>query len=687
MRAFIIRPFGTKNEINFDEVERVLIAPALKRVGAEGGTTIDIVEAGNIRVDMFRRLLTADLVVADLSIHNANVFYELGIRHALRDRATFMLRCDADRFPFDLQTDRYFVYQKDDPAASLEALVAALVRTRDSLAKDSPVFMSLPSLSEPDPSQFMAVPQDFGEEVKRAVDARQAGDLGLLSYEVKDFEWETRGWRTVGRAQFGLKALVGAKVTWEQIRGIDQNDLEANILLGTIYERLGDLTRSTQALERALANPAASQNQRAEAYSLLARNAKARWRGEWESEPPEGRAAKALRSPHLQDSFENYEHAFAEDLNHFYSGLNALAMLRVMVALADSLPDAWAEQFDSDRKAAQELDERREMMSKLAASVAVSLDATKRRLERENKSDVWAEISAADLRFLTTEEPRRVAAAYRNALAAAPDFASDSVRKQLAIYRDLGVLGANLAEVFNVVGEPPTLPDAQAAADKPDAPQRKRVLLFAGHMIDAPDRKTPRFPADREAVAREKIKESIVKEMNTGAGVACGYAGGANGGDMLFQEVCAELGIPTRLYLAMPPQEYVKNSVRKAGPQWVERFWKVYNEHKVDDEQDPRKQVRVLSDATDVNDPSEYLPAWLRTKQDYGIWQRNNLWMLFNALDESCDPESDDPNLTLIALWDGQEGDGPGGTGDLVNKVEDMGARSDVLNTKELFGL
>jgi tetratricopeptide (TPR) repeat protein len=678
MRAFIIRPFGTKNEINFDEVERVLIAPALKRVGAEGGTTIDIVEAGNIRVDMFRRLLTADLVVADLSIHNANVFYELGIRHALRDRATFMLRCDADRFPFDLQTDRYFVYKKDDPAAGLEALAAALARTRDSLAKDSPVFMSLPNLSEPDPSQFMAVPQDFGEEVKRAADARRAGDLALLSYEVRDFEWETRGWRTVGHAQFGLKAVVGAKVTWEHIRRIDPNDLEANILLGTIYERLGDLTRSTQALERALANPAINQNRRAEAYSLLARNAKTRWRGEWESASADERGAKALASPHLQDSFENYERAFAEDLNHFYSGLNALAMLRVMLALADSLPDAWAEQFDSDRKAAQELDERREMMSKLAASVAVSLDATERRLERENKSDVWAEISAADLKFITTEEPRRVAAAYRNALAAAPDFAGDAVRKQLAIYRDLGVLGANLAEVFRVVGEPPPLPDARP---DPAAPQRQRVLLFAGHMIDAPDRKTPRFPADKEGVAREKIKEAVVKEMSAGAGVACGYAGGASGGDILFQEVCAELGIPTRLYIAIPPRDYVKTSVAKAGPQWVERFWKIYNEHSA------QGQARVLSDATDVNDSSEYLPAWLRTKRDYGIWQRNNLWMLFNALDESCDPKSDDPNLTLVALWDGQEGDGPGGTGDLVRKVEDMGARSVVINTKELFGL
>src|SRR6185503_14862259 len=128
MRAFIIRPFGKKkdlkgNEIDFDQIATDLIDPALTAINAEGRETLDIVESGNIRVDMFRRLLTADLVVADLSIHNANVFYELGIRHALRDHGTLMLRSDADAFPFDLQTDRYFTYDKNDPKASRKDLI------------------------------------------------------------------------------------------------------------------------------------------------------------------------------------------------------------------------------------------------------------------------------------------------------------------------------------------------------------------------------------------------------------------------------------------------------------------------------------------------------------------------------------------------------------------------------------
>ena len=132
---------------------------------------------------------------------------------------------------------------------------------------------------------------------------------------------------------------------------------------------------------------------------------------------------------------------------------------------------------------------------------------------------MWAEISAADLRFVITEEPRRVAAAYRNALAGAPDFAAASVRKQLAIYRDL--LGVNLAEVFKVVGEPPSArPEGW-----PAALQRKRVLLFAGHMIDAANREKLRFPADKEGVARERIREAVLREVQSGAGVASGTPG------------------------------------------------------------------------------------------------------------------------------------------------------------------
>ncbi|MBD0286304.1 MAG: hypothetical protein ICV79_12900, partial [Flavisolibacter sp.] len=99
MDAFIVRPFGQKTVskkdkttgkteevlFDFDQVEKLLTVPALEKVALSGGTTGNIFEAGDIREDMFSLLLLADVVIADITIHNANVFYELGIRHALRD--------------------------------------------------------------------------------------------------------------------------------------------------------------------------------------------------------------------------------------------------------------------------------------------------------------------------------------------------------------------------------------------------------------------------------------------------------------------------------------------------------------------------------------------------------------------------------------------------------------------------
>src|ERR1044072_3785238 len=671
MRAFIVRPFGVKNDIDFDAVEEKLIGPALDKLGVTGRTTGEIVGQGNIRTDMFQLLLTADLVVADLSIHNANVFYELGIRHALRDRHTFLLRCNVDKYPFDLQTDRYFTYNQAAPADSVEQLTDALRATIDEGKTNSPVFASLPNMKEQNPSDFLAVPQGFGEEVERAAAERRLGDLGLLGAEAKGFYWEIEGLRAVGRAQYEAKDFKGAKNTWEAVRRTNrEKDLEANLLLGTIYERLGKITDSNQALERALDNREISKDKRAEAYALQGRNAKTLWRNEWEDEADTtAKAAAALRSGLLLDSFQCYERAFEQDLNHFYSGLNALAMLRTMIELAKAQPKAWASRFKTPRKSEDQLDECTEHAAQLAAAVEVSLNASMHQLEREGKKNPWVEISLADLRLLTSDNSDWVVSGYRDALDGAYDQVWESVRNQLAMYNDLGVFKANVDEVVKYTGLP---------EPKVDENRRRRVLIFTGHMIDAPDRPKPRFPADKEGVAREKIKEAIEAEMRIGEGVSFGIAGGASGGDILFHEVCFELGIPTHLYLALPRGLYVNASVRRGGPDWVQRF------RDLNARASNQGLVRVLSQMEDEpKDEKEYLPAWLRSKPNYKIWQRNNLWMLHNAL-----TAGGDDCVTLISLWDCEPtGDGPGGTSDLVQKVERRGAKAIVINTKKAFGL
>src|SRR4051812_3244686 len=190
-QAFIIRAFNTKKdsagkEVDFERIHRELIAPALEAAGLGGGTTGKIIDAGNIREDMFGLIVEADLVVCDITIHNANVFYELGIRHALRKKRTVLIKGSptADPTPFDILTDRYVAYQIDDAAGALPALSRTIKAALDSEREtDSPIFKMLPGLVEADPATVIALPLGLREEIERATRAGSKGWLRLLSHE------------------------------------------------------------------------------------------------------------------------------------------------------------------------------------------------------------------------------------------------------------------------------------------------------------------------------------------------------------------------------------------------------------------------------------------------------------------------------------------------------------------------
>ena len=504
MKAFIVRPFGTKAGINFDDVQKDLIAPALASLDIQGGTTAPFLQAGNIRADMFQQLLVADLVVADISIHNDNVFYELGIRHALQPKRTFLLRAKSlkeakdrtpeDDIPFDLKTDRYLEYDSTRPADLLETLTDALRQTLASDNRDSPVFQMLPELAEQDRSRFLPVPQTFRDDVELAFKAGRRGLLGLLGMEAKGFFWASEGLRLIGRAQFNLKAFKEAKITWEELHKLNPLEPEANQRLGTVYQRFGDLDASDQALQKVVSSKTAPRADRAEALGLIARNVKDRWRATWRAQPPEKAPTAALASSDLLKSYEKYRQAFQENLGSFYPGLNALSMLTIHLELARKLPQVWESRFDNEAQAKIELETLEAQRKNLEGAVGISLEAAKYDLKEAGKEDRWVDISAADYLFLTNKRPQKVAFAYQSALEGAPSFYFDSARAQLEIFQSLGLLTEN-TEASLAEFKPKTEPTAAFA---PPA----RVILFTGHMIDEPGRKTPRFPDSARAQVR-----------------------------------------------------------------------------------------------------------------------------------------------------------------------------------------
>ena len=150
MRAFVIRGSGQQAGIDFERVHEELIGPALAEVGIEDGGTGEIVEAGHVREDTVRDLCAAEVVVADVSLPDANVFYALGIRHTLRPWSTVLISARIGEVPFDLGTDQYLRYDPGSPGGSLPQLAQVLRETLTAERVDSPVFPLLPAIA-PDP--------------------------------------------------------------------------------------------------------------------------------------------------------------------------------------------------------------------------------------------------------------------------------------------------------------------------------------------------------------------------------------------------------------------------------------------------------------------------------------------------------------------------------------------------------
>ena len=184
-----------------------------------------------------------------------------------------------------------------------------------------------------------------------------------------------------------------------------------------------------------------------------------------------------------------------------------------------------------------------------------------------------------------------------------------------------------------------------------------KVAICSGHMIDAPDRETPRFPEAKAESVRVKIVERLALwEIGAGDLALCG---GACGADMLFGEECQRRGARLRLLLAQPVEEFVRDSVRHAGEKWVRRFHVLREQ----------AEVEILSQEPDTS------------PNDVSIYARTNLWIIDTARSEAVDPT----RIYALLVWDEKStGDGPGGTSDFQQKICDLGGEVEIINPTKL---
>jgi hypothetical protein len=177
-------------------------------------------------------------------------------------------------------------------------------------------------------------------------------------------------------------------------------------------------------------------------------------------------------------------------------------------------------------------------------------------------------------------------------------------------------------------------------------------------MVDAPDRKEPRFPSEKEVAAAHGIEGAL---ESLGAGPEdLAFCQAAAGGDLLFLEACQRRGVRCSVLLPFDEPEFIEKSITPSsrGEKWRDRYYAMKAKL--------LEPIRVMPD---------YLGPSLSNADPF---ERCNLWLLCSAL--ACGVGK----LHFVALWDGSDGDGPGGTAHLYNEAKRRTGRVTWIDTRTL---
>jgi hypothetical protein len=131
-RIFVIMPFAEP----FDTLYRDVILPVAEETGFDIVRVDEIPGPGIILDDIQQQIEQAHAVVAEISMHNPNVFYELGYAHALRKPAVLLVRReDGSKMPFDVRGYRAIFY--DDSIGGKKNVERNLRQHLTALQKDA----------------------------------------------------------------------------------------------------------------------------------------------------------------------------------------------------------------------------------------------------------------------------------------------------------------------------------------------------------------------------------------------------------------------------------------------------------------------------------------------------------------------------------------------------------------------
>lgn len=337
--CFVLMPFGRKPApngavIDFDRVYLELIQPAVLAAELEPLRADEETIGGGIHKPMFERLILCPYAVADLTLANANVFYELGIRHSFKPFGNVTVVAKDSHLPFDVQMYRVVAYVLGADGAPEPAHVE---NTRQAISRllaearkgryDSPVFKLLdrlepPQLLQADATDSFREQVEYSNQVKsKLASARKSGVDAVRNVE-KDLA-------AIANLEPGvlidLFLSYRAVASWQDMVRLHKEMAHAMAETVLVREQLGlalnRLKRRDEA-EGVLTKLIDERGPSSETLGILGRVFRDAWEEAQETD-------EILASGYLQKGIDAYLAGFEADWRDAYPGVNAVTLMEI----------------------------------------------------------------------------------------------------------------------------------------------------------------------------------------------------------------------------------------------------------------------------------------------------------------------------------------------------------------------
>lgn len=341
--CFVLMPFGRKPEgtgriIDFDAVYNQIIRPGVEAAGMEPIRADQEEIGGTIHKPMFERLMLCEYAVADVTGANPNVYYELGIRHALRPHSTVIIFAENTTLPFDIAQQRGAPYRLDTNGGVVDgdgdsAMIAQRLRTaNENTHDDSPLFQMIDGMPriEVDHAKTdifrdrVAIAREYRDALevarRQGVEAVRAVAADPRLAELRNVEAGIivdmlLSFRAVGTAE-GCEEMVALHARMPKEL---QHARMVREQLGFALNRLG---RSDEA-EKVLVEVIREFGPNSETNGLLGRV----YKDLWEKAKADGQRIPARG--YLKRAIETYRAGFEADWRDPYPGINAVTLMEI----------------------------------------------------------------------------------------------------------------------------------------------------------------------------------------------------------------------------------------------------------------------------------------------------------------------------------------------------------------------